>query len=229
MLRLSSTTIISNRREKQQPRKGTHNEHVDEICNAGASSPRWPTILPGWAGEHRDKEKADTIALDAVPACVSKAAAQYLATADTKEAKKIVEEGIVKYEVMGGKDKEDVEVTLTANGEVLKVTRNMDTEKLPVAMVAAIQKDYPGVKLRKVESVQRFYYEVDAVVDSKHREFKAMASGDIEGQARPLTKGPWTSTATKPRWSRTTMKEKAKTMARKRKTTKTEHKTSLIR
>ena len=138
------------------------------------------TILPGWAGEHRDKEKADTIALDAVPACVSKAAAQYLATADTKEAKKIVEEGIVKYEVMGGKDKEDVEVTLTANGEVLKVTRNMDTEKLPVAMVAAIQKDYPGVKLRKVESVQRFYYEVDAVVDSKHREFKAMASGDIE-------------------------------------------------
>ena len=76
-----------------------------------------------------------------------------------------------------------MDITFARNGEILEIEKVISFAALPEDSRAEIKKDYPGIKIQEIESVQKFYYDVEGTVDGKEIQFKVMATGDIEGES----------------------------------------------
>ena len=127
-------------------------------------------------------EEEKVITFKALPTQVQQAVLKYTKEANIKKVEHIQDEDVIKYEIESMTDGRGMDITFAENGEILEVEKTMALSNLPAAARAEIKKDYPTMIIQNVESVQRFYYDVEGTVDGKKIQFKVLATGDIEDE-----------------------------------------------
>ena len=118
------------------------------------------------------------IPLDQVPAAVMKAVKAKFPKAKIEEAEKEVKGGKTTYEItVEGADDHDVVVSLTADGTITEIEREIDVKSLPKAVTDAVKAKYPQGKLDDAEEVTdangKVSYEV--VVEQKGKKDRKLA------------------------------------------------------
>jgi hypothetical protein len=66
----------------------------------------------------------------------------------------------------------------------MEIEKSVKESSLPAAIMAALRKDYPKATFKDPNLVQKFYYEVDIVIDGKTHEVKVDAAGNIEDESK---------------------------------------------
>lgn len=127
-------------------------------------------------------EEEKIITFKALPYQVQQAVLKYTKEVNIKKVEHIQDEDAIKYEIESMENGLGMDITFVENGEVLEVEKTMALSSLPAVSLAAIKKDYPTIKIQNVELVQRFYYDIEGVVDGKKVQFKVLATGDIEDE-----------------------------------------------
>lgn len=72
------------------------------------------------------------------------------------------------------------DVTVTQDGSVLEIGKAAKVYQLSTEARRAIEKNYPGIKVTQIESVQSFYTAIEGTVDGRNVQFNIFATGDIE-------------------------------------------------
>lgn len=143
--------------------------------------------LSGYSGSRfLGFEEEESIPYAQLPAAVKLAAEKYLGTDVNLEAEKEMEGGILFYEVgvkAGGLDRE---VKLTETGDVVEAEEEISASQLPPAVLAQLNKAFPGATVKKAESVQLFYYEVKILINGKKREVEIFPYGKIRRKTAGL-------------------------------------------
>ncbi len=103
-----------------------------------------------------DDEKESEVALDKVPKAVLKAVEEEFEGAKIKAAVKGEDDGETFYEVEITHDGKSIDVTLDDEGEIEEVEKEVAVGDLPKEVTAAIEKKYPGAKLKEAEQVTEF-------------------------------------------------------------------------
>lgn len=96
----------------------------------------------------------ETIALSDVPAPVLNAIRERFAQATAVSASRETKDGRTLYEVTLKDDTRQIDVTSTAEGELIEVEGGLTENDLPAAVTSAISAKYPGAKYRIVEDVK---------------------------------------------------------------------------
>jgi uncharacterized cupredoxin-like copper-binding protein len=132
-----------------------------------------------------DEEK---VALDKLPKAVVEAVKKRFPKAEMQSAEKETEDGKTVYEV-AIKDKElTIEVTLTEEGTIIEIEKQIEAKDLPKAVSEALEKKYPKATYKTIEEVIKVkdgkenleYYEVLLVTaDKKKLEVSVTAEGKI--------------------------------------------------
>ena len=86
-----------------------------------------PALPSLWAAE--EKEKDEKIALDQVPAAVTKAAQDAVKGITLTEAEKETKDGVVYYELTGKVGEKEYEIKVGADGKVLAVKEEKEDEE----------------------------------------------------------------------------------------------------
>ncbi len=132
------------------------------------------------AGEEADEEVID---LAKAPEAV-RAAAIKLAGLE-KAIKKVIkeeDEDVYTYEVEYTADGVDCAAIFSTAGDLMEQEKATAEAKLPAAVMTALKKEYPKATFKNPNSVQKFYYEIDIVIDGKSHEVKVDAAGNIEDE-----------------------------------------------
>ncbi|QVL31456.1 PepSY-like domain-containing protein [Telmatocola sphagniphila] len=109
-------------------------------------------ILLQVAGLQADDDK---IPLDKLPKAVLEAVKAKYKGAELVEASKEVEKNVTSYEVIIKFKGEKLEVTLTSDGKIEAVEREMEAKDLPKAVSDSIKAKYDGYTISKVEEVTK--------------------------------------------------------------------------
>jgi uncharacterized membrane protein YkoI len=137
-----------------------------------------------------EEDHEEKVALEKVPKPVLQAVQARFKGASMTGASKETEDGKLVYEVTieeKGKDV-DVDVTLTPEGEILKIEREIDAKSLPKASAKALEDKYPRATYKIVEEIievqkkqeKLAYYEVLLVTaDKRTLEIEVTAEGRI--------------------------------------------------
>ena len=140
-------------------------------------------ISAAWAD---DEEK---VPLDKLPKAIVDAVKKKFPKAELVEASKETENGKTEYEVSikdGGKS---IDVTLTADGTITGLEKEIDAKDLPKAVIDALESKYPKATYKTVEEVIAVkkgketleYYEVELVTaDNKTFEVEVTSNGKIK-------------------------------------------------
>ena len=104
-----------------------------------------------------DEEK---VPLDKVPEAVLEAAKKRFPKAETVGASKETEDGKTVYEVELKEGGKTIDVTLTPEGVITVIEKEIDAKDLPKAVAESLAKEYPKATFKIVE-------EVTAVKDAK--------------------------------------------------------------
>lgn len=112
--------------------------------------------------------RADDIPLNKVPAPALAAVKKHFPTAKLVEASTDTVDGVVEYTVTLHHKKDTYEVTVTAEGKVLEIARELALKDLPKAVAAAFHKQYPRAKVDgvwelTVPGVSGKTYQIDLV------------------------------------------------------------------
>jgi uncharacterized membrane protein YkoI len=130
-------------------------------------------------GARADEEK---VALEKVPAAAMKAVKDKFPAAEIRQAEKEVEEGKTIYEI-GLKDHgQNIDVSLTEDGTILEIEKEITAEDLPHAVADAVKAKYPKGTIKKAEEVSKGEtraYEVIVAEGSKSREVVLDRAGKI--------------------------------------------------
>ncbi len=132
------------------------------------------------AGEGADEEGIDPAQ---APEAV-RAAALRLAGSE-KAIKKIIkedDEGVYTYEVEYTADGVACSAIFSAAGDLMERETPTTEARLPAAVMAALKKEYPKATFQNPASVQKFYFEIDIVIDGESHEVKIDAAGNIEDE-----------------------------------------------
>lgn len=117
------------------------------------------------AGTRADEEK---VPLDKVPKVVMDAVKARFPSAKVVGAEKETENGKTVYEI-GIKDKDqNIEVTLTPEGKITEIEKEIPAKAMPKVVTAALEKKYPKATYKMIEEVFKVsgekekleYYEV---------------------------------------------------------------------
>ena len=127
-----------------------------------------------------EEEDAQVVTMDAAPAAVREAFAQLAPAASVTKVERLTDEGAARYEIEFMADGTAQSATLSDDGHVIELERELPADKLPAAVRAALGHDFPGATVSKAESVQLSYYEVQVTSGGKKHEVKVYATGDIE-------------------------------------------------
>ncbi len=96
----------------------------------------------------------ETIPVKELPRAVRQAIEKKFPRAEIEEASKETEDGKTVYEVTLEVDEDqDVDVSLTADGKILEIEREIAFDKLPEAVRKTIARKYPGAEIEKVEAI----------------------------------------------------------------------------
>lgn len=102
-----------------------------------------------------------------------------------KAIKKVIKEedgGVFTFEIEYTQDGVDCSAVLSAAGEVMELEKGVNESALPAAAMAALKKDFPNATFKDPNLVQKFYFEIDVVIDGKTHEVKVDAAGNIEDE-----------------------------------------------
>ena len=95
----------------------------------------------------------EEIPLDQVPKAVLNAIKAKFPGARVTEAVKETENGKTTYEVELEYKDQEYTVSVTANGKITEIEREIELKDLPKAVVDAIKKKYPGAEMEEAEEV----------------------------------------------------------------------------
>ncbi len=153
---------------------------------------------PAWAErgeerEHRHKEKAHKeehekkIRLDQVPERARKTILRKAEGAEIEEVEVETEEGRTVYEAEWEVEGREVEVTVTAEGEVVAWEKEVSLKEVPKAVRRTIRKQAAGAKAREIEvEVEtkggRTVYEAEWHLGDKEVEIKVAPDGKLLGR-----------------------------------------------
>ena len=151
------------------------------------------------SGVWADEEK---IPLDKLPKAVVEAVKKRFPKAEMKEASKEVEDGKTTYEVTVVDDKQNIDVTLTPEGALVSIEKEIAVKDLPKVIADAVMAKYPKGKMTKAEEVIKVkdgketleYYEVILTDgDKKDIEVQIFPDGKIKAEEKkPEEKKPET-------------------------------------
>lgn len=119
------------------------------------------------ASARSDEEK---IALDKLPKAVTDAVKKKFPDAELKSAEIEKENGKDVYEVVIKNKDQTIEVTLSPEGKILAVEKEMAAKDLPKPVTEALESKYPKATIKKVEEVtkdDKVTYEVLLVTADK--------------------------------------------------------------
>jgi len=152
-------------------------------------------VAPAWADkgeerEHRHKEKAHKeehekkIRLDQVPEGARKTILRKAEGAEIEEVEVETEEGRTVYEAEWEIEGREVEVTVTAEGEVVAWEKEVSLKEVPKAVRRTIRKQAAGAKAREIEvevetKGDRTVYEAEWKQDGKEVEIKVAPDGKL--------------------------------------------------
>lgn len=126
-------------------------------------------------GEDEDEE---SVTWDQLPPAVQKTLNSMLQEAQPSALVRGDEDGFLVYEAEYEQDGRKRELKVTEQGEVLEIEEEISPADLPAAILAQIQKRFPGAEIKEAETVIRTFYEVELVwEDGKEREVKLFANG----------------------------------------------------
>jgi uncharacterized membrane protein YkoI len=99
-----------------------------------------------------DEEK---IALDKLPAKVKEAVKAKFPDAELVSAEKENENGKTVFEVAIKNKGNKLEVTLTEDGKILSIEKEIAAKDAPKAVMEALEKKYPKAEIKKVEEITK--------------------------------------------------------------------------
>ncbi|HEX4590104.1 MAG TPA: PepSY-like domain-containing protein [Gemmataceae bacterium] len=133
-----------------------------------------------------DEEK---LTLDKVPAAVSAAVKKRFPKAEVLGASKEIEDGKTMYEVTIKDAGRKMDVSLTADGKLASIEKEITVKELPKKVAAALASKYPGAKYETLEEVIQVrngtetlaYYEALLTTsDKKKVEVEIAVDGEIK-------------------------------------------------
>jgi hypothetical protein len=137
-----------------------------------------------------DEEK---VPLDKLPKAVLEAAKKRFPKAEVTGASKETEDGKTVYEVELKEDGKKLDVTLTADGTIILIERQIDAKDLPKAVAEAIDKKYPKATFKIIEEVIKvkdgketldLYEALLVTADKMKVEVKVAPDGKITGEEK---------------------------------------------
>lgn len=132
-----------------------------------------------------DEEK---VPLDKLPKAVSEAVKKRFPDAKMLSAEKETDNGKTVYEVAVKDKGQNIEVTLTPEGDITEIEKQIEAKDLPKAAAEALEKKYPKATYKMIEEVIKVkdgkenleYYEVLLVtVEKKKLEVSVTAEGKL--------------------------------------------------
>lgn len=102
-------------------------------------------------GGRADEEK---VPLDKLPKAVAEAVKKRFPKLEMKEAtKEVTDDKKTVYEVTLTEDKKNIDVTLTPEGVIVMIEKEIDRKDLPKAVAAAIEAKYPDATYKNSEEI----------------------------------------------------------------------------
>ena len=129
------------------------------------------------------------VALDKVPKVVKKAVKKRFPDAKLKSAEKETENGKTVYEIAITDKDQKIEVTLTPEGQIVGIEKQIAAKDLPQAVTKTLEGKYPKATYKVIEEVFKVkdgeeklaYYEVLLVTAEKKKlEVSVKSDGKIE-------------------------------------------------
>jgi hypothetical protein len=135
-------------------------------------------------GARADEEHE--IPLSKVPEKVLEAVKAKYPGADLRSASKGVEDKEVYYSIVLKHKDEEYEVSLTPEGEITEIARDLDAKELPGPVSEALQKKYPGASVQEAAEVRepaekdKVTYRVELTTAAKKKlEVTLSPQGDV--------------------------------------------------
>lgn len=135
----------------------------------------------------------ETIPLDKVPKPVSESVKKRFPNGEMKEAAKETEDGKTFYEVTVKDGGKTIDVTLTPDGTITTIEKELAVKDLPKAVTDGLEKKYPKATHKSAEEVIKVadgkekleYYEVVVLTeDKKTLEVEITADGTIKKEEK---------------------------------------------
>ena len=139
----------------------------------------------------RADDGEEKVPLDKVPKAVLETVKKRFPKAEVKEASKEVTDGKTFYEVTLKQDDKNIDATLTPEGEITTIEKEIAFKDLPKAVAETFEKKYPKAKYTIVEEVIKVkdgketleYYEALLVTaDKKTFEAEVLPDGQFKGE-----------------------------------------------
>ncbi|MGD0958418.1 MAG: hypothetical protein ABSB19_01285 [Methylomonas sp.] len=130
-------------------------------------------------------EEAIEIKFEALPDAVQKTALGSIERKRIGKITKISENENVKYKIETDKleNKKDLVfqiIVIANNGKIMKFTKEVPYFTLSFEQMQAIEKQYPGIKVNELESVEIHYFDVLAEVKGQEIKFRFFENGAME-------------------------------------------------
>jgi uncharacterized membrane protein YkoI len=130
-------------------------------------------------------DKEEKVPLDKLPKAVAEAVKARFPKGELLGAEKEKEGGKTVYEVAIKNKGQSIEVTLTPDGKLVEIEKQIVADKLPRAVADALKDKYAGAKYKMIEEVIKVkdgeeklaYYEV-LLVTAEGREFEVSVAPD---------------------------------------------------
>jgi hypothetical protein len=110
------------------------------------------TALLGALAQAGGEEK---VPLDKLPKAVVDAVKAKFPDAQLKSAEKEKEDGKIVYEVNIKDGKHTIEVTVTPDGKLVSIEKEIEPKDLPKAVAEALREKYPNAKIKKAEELAK--------------------------------------------------------------------------
>ena len=121
----------------------------------------------------------EEVSLDQVPAEVRATLLKFAKGATIDEIERETKNGIVTYEAEWEVNGREIEVELTASGEVIGVEKEVAAADVPAAVRAVVAKKFPNGAKVEYEMITLHFYEVEGKVAGMEREILISPAGEL--------------------------------------------------
>jgi Putative beta-lactamase-inhibitor-like, PepSY-like len=119
----------------------------------------------------RADDGEEKVPIDKLPKAVTDALKEKFPKAELVEAVKVTEDGEVTYEVTVKHKKQELDVTLTPEGKIVQVEKEIEVKAVPKAVIDAVKKKYPKATIQGASEISKddkvAEYELDIVTKDK--------------------------------------------------------------
>jgi hypothetical protein len=119
----------------------------------------------------RADDGEEKVPIDKLPKAVTDALKEKYPKATLVEAVKVTEDGEVTYEVTIKQKKQELDVTLTPEGKIVQVEKEIEVKDVPKVVMDAVKKKYPKATFQGASEISKddkvAEYELDIVTKDK--------------------------------------------------------------